>query len=60
MNSAALAASGQNPFVQKQLKDDWANREYIEVISANIKKISDFLNSFGKFACLMMDVLKYR
>lgn len=35
--------------VQKQIHQDWANREYIEVITASIKRITDFLNSFGKF-----------
>ncbi|BES96017.1 BRICK1, SCAR WAVE actin-nucleating complex subunit [Nesidiocoris tenuis] len=32
--------------IQKQIQQDWANREYIEVITASIKKITDFLNSF--------------
>ncbi|XP_046662224.1 probable protein BRICK1-B [Homalodisca vitripennis] len=32
--------------VQKQIQQDWANREYIEVITGSIKKITDFLNSF--------------
>lgn len=35
--------------IQKQIQQDWANREYIEVITISIKKITDFLNSFGKF-----------
>lgn len=34
--------------VQKQIQQDWANREYIEVITVSIKKITDFLNSFGR------------
>lgn len=33
--------------LQKQTQQDWANREYIEVITSSIKKITDFLNSFG-------------
>ncbi|XP_026492933.1 probable protein BRICK1-B [Vanessa tameamea] len=32
--------------IQKQIQQDWANREYIEVITGSIKKITDFLNSF--------------
>ena len=32
--------------VQKQIQQDWSNREYIEVIISNIKKLTDFLNSF--------------
>uniref|UniRef100_A0A2K6M6U0 BRICK1 subunit of SCAR/WAVE actin nucleating complex n=1 Tax=Rhinopithecus bieti TaxID=61621 RepID=A0A2K6M6U0_RHIBE len=35
---------------------DWANWEYIEIITSNIKKITDFLNSFdmsrSRFATL--------
>ncbi|VDI56971.1 protein BRICK1-like isoform X2 [Mytilus galloprovincialis] len=31
---------------QRPIQQDWANREYIEVITGSIKKISDFLNSF--------------
>lgn len=34
--------------IQKQIHQDWANREYIEVITASIKRITDFLNAFGK------------
>lgn len=33
--------------IQKQIQQDWANREYIEVITGSVKKITDFLNSFG-------------
>lgn len=29
-------------------RQDWQEREFIEIISRNIKKISDFLNHFGK------------
>ncbi|KAL3182843.1 hypothetical protein MRX96_034481 [Rhipicephalus microplus] len=32
--------------IQKQIQQDWANREYIEIISGSIKKIVDFLTSF--------------
>lgn len=39
---------GSKEGVQKQIQQDWANREYIEVITGSIKKITDFLNSFGK------------
>lgn len=38
--------------IQKQIQQDWANREYIEVITGSIKKITDFLNSFGKIYCI--------
>ncbi|XP_078481436.1 putative protein BRICK1-A [Ciona intestinalis] len=39
-----MAARGDE--VQRQIQRDWANREYIEVISSSIKKIADFLNGF--------------
>ena len=32
--------------IQQQIQRDWANREYIEVITSSIKKITDFLNGF--------------
>ena len=37
--------------IQRQIQQDWANREYIEVITCSIKKIADFLNSFGNKNC---------
>ncbi|XP_021938622.1 probable protein BRICK1-B isoform X2 [Zootermopsis nevadensis] len=39
-------AAVQRETIQKQIQQDWANREYIEVITGSIKKITDFLNSF--------------
>ncbi|XP_004402293.1 PREDICTED: probable protein BRICK1-like [Odobenus rosmarus divergens] len=38
--------AGQEDPVQQEIHQDWANREYIEVITSSIKKIADFLNSF--------------
>lgn len=43
-----MAAPHRGEAIQKQIQQDWANREYIEVITISIKKITDFLNSFGK------------
>ncbi|XP_026204902.1 probable protein BRICK1 [Anabas testudineus] len=43
-NSSNMA--GQEDPVQREIHQDWANREYIEVITSSIKKIADFLNSF--------------
>uniref|UniRef100_A0A914WHZ4 Protein BRICK1 n=1 Tax=Plectus sambesii TaxID=2011161 RepID=A0A914WHZ4_9BILA len=43
MSSVSAAATSS---VARQLRDDWDNREYIEVVAENIKKISDFLCSF--------------
>uniref|UniRef100_A0A452SWI1 Protein BRICK1 n=1 Tax=Ursus americanus TaxID=9643 RepID=A0A452SWI1_URSAM len=40
------AMAGQEDPVQREIHQDWANREYIEVITSSIKKIADFLNSF--------------
>ncbi|CAG2105562.1 unnamed protein product [Medioppia subpectinata] len=39
-------ASVEKEGIQKQIQQDWANREYIEIITGSIKKIADFLNSF--------------
>ncbi|KAF7281409.1 hematopoietic stem/progenitor cell protein 300 isoform X2 [Rhynchophorus ferrugineus] len=41
---AAPSARGET--IQKQIQQDWINREYIEIITISIKKITDFLNSF--------------
>lgn len=43
--------------IQKQIHQDWANREYIEVITASIKRITDFLNSFGKGVSIILIAL---
>lgn len=46
---SSLNMAGQEDPVQREIHQDWANREYIEVITSSIKKIADFLNSFGKY-----------
>ncbi|ETE70885.1 Protein BRICK1, partial [Ophiophagus hannah] len=43
---ADSAMSVQEDPVQREIHQDWANREYIELITSSIKKIADFLNSF--------------
>lgn len=43
-----VAMAAHREVIQKQIHQDWANREYIEVITASIKRITDFLNSFGE------------
>lgn len=32
--------------VQAQIQQDWKNREFVEVITNSIKKITEFLNAF--------------
>ena len=32
--------------VQAQIQQDWNNREFIELITTSIKKITEFLNAF--------------
>ena len=44
-----MSTFGSNSYVsnvQNQIQQDWTNREYIETIVLNIRKITDFLNSF--------------
>uniref|UniRef100_A0A8C7XU58 Protein BRICK1 n=1 Tax=Oryzias sinensis TaxID=183150 RepID=A0A8C7XU58_9TELE len=48
--------AGQEDPVQREIHQDWANREYIEVITSSIKKIADFLNSFGKVSTTISGV----
>lgn len=43
---AARGANDQMAVIQRQIQQDWGNREYIEVITCGIKKIADFLNTF--------------
>ena len=43
-------AAYQNEGINRMIQSDWGNREYIEIITGSIKKISDFLNSFGIFS----------
>lgn len=43
---------------EKQIHQDWLNREYIEVITVSIKKITDFLNSFGMLH-LLVEIYKF-
>lgn len=45
-NGIPLAPGPGSITVQREIHQDWANREYIEVITSSIKKIADFLNSF--------------
>lgn len=44
--SASVPLGNHYSSVQRQIQQDWTNREYIEVIISNIKKLTDFLNSF--------------
>ena len=47
MSKSSTVAMGENT-ARSQIQQDWANREYVEVITTSIKRITDFLNSFGK------------
>ncbi|XP_074645831.1 putative protein BRICK1 [Tubulanus polymorphus] len=43
---AAPMSTGGSSHIQRQIRQDWDNREQIEMITCNIKRIADFLNSF--------------
>ena len=45
MNASHLSVAS----VQRQLREDWDNREYSQVVADNIKNIAEFLSSFGNF-----------
>jgi len=54
VTSAVMASGGRDPQgqmsqIQRQIQQDWANREYIELMTCSIKKITDFLNAFGMY-----------
>ncbi|VDM38502.1 unnamed protein product [Toxocara canis] len=42
MNAGGLTVSS----VQRQLREDWDNREYGQVVADNVKHIADFLSNF--------------
>lgn len=42
MNAGSLKISA----VQRQLREDWDNREYAQVVSDNIRHIAEFLGNF--------------
>lgn len=46
ISAGSSTGIGHFSSVQRQIQQDWSNREYIEVILSNIKKITDFLNTF--------------
>ncbi|OTF79981.1 hypothetical protein BLA29_001370 [Euroglyphus maynei] len=43
-----MAAFPNQESINATIQHDWANREYIEIITGSIKKIADFLNSFDR------------
>lgn len=52
-----MASSNRGETIQKQIQQDWVNREYIEIITISIKKITDFLNSFGKSLFMLCHIV---
>ncbi|KAI1730158.1 putative protein BRICK1 [Ditylenchus destructor] len=48
-SSSSLMSQAPVP-IQRQLKEDWDNREFIQLISDNVKHIADFLSHF-ELAC---------
>ena len=45
-SSHVPSSGGGQEAIQKQIQQDWANREYTEIITGSLKKITEFLNSF--------------
>ena len=45
--SMAIQGATMASMMDQKIQDDWTNREFIELIAANIKRIADFLNKFG-------------
>ena len=52
MNSSHLSVAS----VQRQLREDWDNREYSQVLADNIKHIAEFLSNFGKCCLLRLSI----
>jgi uncharacterized protein len=36
--------------LQRRTQQDWANREYVEVMSSSVTRVADFLNTFNRYA----------
>jgi len=51
------ATKAHRETLQRQTQADWVNREYIELITGSIKRISDFLNSFDMSCRSRLSVL---
>jgi hypothetical protein len=47
------AAPGSKSYIQA----DWEQREWIEGVNTNLKKVVEFLNKFG--ACALISSIKY-
>lgn len=47
-NTSGASIVSQPSQIERQLREDWDNRECIAIVSHHIKKITDFLNQFGK------------
>lgn len=46
--------------VQSQVQQDWNNREFVEVLTSSITKISEFLNAFDLSARSRLAVLNQK
>ena len=44
--SAGASAQHHREALQLRTQADWAGREYVDLMSGSIKRISDFLNAF--------------
>lgn len=46
--------------VHSQIQQDWSNREFVEIITSSITKISEFLNAFDLSARSRLAVLNQK
>lgn len=46
MASSCSSIGVEREDIKKQIQQDWANREYTEIITGSLKRIAEFLNSF--------------
>ena len=36
--------------IRDQIQADWENREFVETLTSSVKKLAEFLNTFGKLS----------
>lgn len=53
MTRYSMEAHASHGTPQASIQADWETREFIETITAGIKRIAEFLNNFGAYAVIV-------
>lgn len=60
MASSCSSIGVEREDIKKQIQQDWANREYTEIITGSLKKVAEFLNSFDASCRCRIAILNER